>query len=58
MKELFTKSFWLGVEKTFQEALEDPPPAEPPVLIPADGESGASSTSKTQSSPSAPAEQS
>ncbi|HTW65117.1 MAG TPA: hypothetical protein VME17_10900 [Bryobacteraceae bacterium] len=39
MKEVFTKSFWQGVKKTFDQALEDPPPAE-------DGP-GASSTSAT-----------
>ena len=26
MKEVFTKSFWRGVRKTFDQALEDPPP--------------------------------
>jgi len=29
MKEVFTKSFWQGVKKTFHKALEDPPPAAP-----------------------------
>jgi hypothetical protein len=27
MKEVFTKSFWEGVKKTFAEALEGPSPA-------------------------------
>ena len=27
MKEVFTKSFWEGVKKTFDEALKGPPPA-------------------------------
>jgi hypothetical protein len=27
MKEVFTKTFWEGVKKTFDEAREDPPPA-------------------------------
>ena len=30
MKEVFTKSFWEGVKKTFDEAREDPPPANTP----------------------------
>ncbi len=28
MKEVFTKSFWEGVKKTFHEALEGPPSAD------------------------------
>ena len=28
MKEVFTKSFWEGVKKTFDEAHEGPPPVE------------------------------
>jgi len=27
MKEVFTKTFWEGVKKTFDEAREGPPPA-------------------------------
>jgi len=31
MKEVLTKSFWLGVKKTFYDALEEtPPPANEP----------------------------
>jgi len=26
MKEVLTKNFWQGVKKTFQDALEGPPP--------------------------------
>jgi len=28
MKEVFTKSFWEGVRKTFDEASEGPPPGD------------------------------
>jgi hypothetical protein len=28
MKEVLTKSFWEGVKKTFDEALEGPPPLD------------------------------
>jgi hypothetical protein len=28
MKEVFTKTFWEGVKKTFDEAREGPPPAD------------------------------
>jgi hypothetical protein len=58
MKEVFTKSFWRGVEKTFREALEDPPPSDNALQIPAERDSSASSTSKTPSSPSVPTERS
>lgn len=27
MKEVLTKSFWVGVKKTFDDARRDPPPA-------------------------------
>jgi len=30
MKEVFTKSFWEGVKKTFDEARDDPPAAPTP----------------------------
>jgi hypothetical protein len=55
MKEVFTKSFWQGVKKTFDEALEDPPPAENALTPPAE-DPGASSTPATPSSPSVPSE--
>jgi hypothetical protein len=53
MKEVFTKSFWEGVKKTFDQAREDPPlPAEKLLQTPAEGELSASSTLETPSSPS------
>jgi len=36
MKEVLTKSFWKDVKKTFDEALEGPPPAESVVQTPAE----------------------
>jgi hypothetical protein len=56
MKEVFTKSFWQGVRKTFHEALEDPPPAADALKTPAEGDPSASSTSATPSSPSVSSE--
>ena len=56
MKEVFTKSFWQGVKKTFDEALEDPRPTEKSLGTPAEGDPIASSTSETPSSPSVPSE--
>jgi hypothetical protein len=35
MKELLTKRFWLGVKKTYDDALQGPPPEEKPALPPA-----------------------
>jgi hypothetical protein len=58
MKEVFTKSFWQGVKKTFDEALEDPPPADNALQTPPAEEPSASSTSATPSSPSVPSERS
>ena len=52
MKEVFTKSFWKGVKKTFDEAREGPPPANTASQTPAEGDLRASSTSETPSSPS------
>jgi hypothetical protein len=45
MKEVFTKSFWQGVKKTFDQALEDPPPAEQALQTPAEADPNAPSTS-------------
>ena len=56
MKEVFTKSFWEGVKKTFHEALEGPPPADNALQTPAEGDLSASSTSETPSSPSVSSE--
>jgi hypothetical protein len=58
MKEVFTKSFWQGVKKTFDEALEDPPPTDNALPTPPAEEPSASSTSATPSSPSVPSERS
>jgi hypothetical protein len=55
MKEVFTKSFWKGVKKTFHEAL-DGPPLDNAVQTPAEGDLSASSTSETPSSPSVSSE--
>ena len=38
MKEVFTKSFWEGVKKTFDEAREGPPPANTASQTPAEGD--------------------
>ena len=45
MKELLTKSFWTGVKKTFQDALEGPPPEVNASKAPADSNPEAPSTS-------------
>ena len=47
MKEVFTKSFWQSVKKTFDEAREGPPPANSALKTPAQGERSAPSTSDT-----------
>jgi hypothetical protein len=54
MKEVFTKSFWQGVKKTFDQALEDPPSADRAPMTPAEDDPSAPSTSGTPSSPSVP----
>jgi hypothetical protein len=60
MKEVFTKSFWQGVKKTFHEALEEPSTADNALQTPAGDDLNASSTSATpassatSSSPSGP----
>jgi len=55
MKEVFTKSFWQGVKRTFHEALEDPPPpANQALQTPAEGELSSSPTSETPSSSATP----
>lgn len=36
MKEVFTKSFWEGVKKIFNQALEDPPPTDKALETPAE----------------------
>jgi hypothetical protein len=42
MKEVFTKSFWEGVKKTFDEAREGPPPANTVLPTKAEGDLSAS----------------
>jgi hypothetical protein len=46
MKEVFTKSFWEGVKKTFDEAREGPPPMDEVMKFPA-GVDGDTSTSES-----------
>ena len=57
MREVFTKSFWQGVKKTYYEALESPPPEDGASQAPAEGNLSPSSTSETPSSPSPSSEQ-
>ena len=57
MKEVFTKSFWQGVKKTYYEALESPPPEGDDSQAPAEGNLNPSSASETPSSPSPSREQ-
>jgi hypothetical protein len=57
MKEVFTKDFWKGVKKTFEQALEDPSPADTVSQAPTEADrSEASSTSEKSSSPPIPSE--
>jgi len=53
MKEVFTKSFWEGVKKTFDEAHEGPPPVNTTSHTLTEGDLCASLTSETPSAPSA-----
>ena len=48
MKEVLTKSFWQGVKKTFEDALEGPPPEDKASQAPAAG------NYETPSTPDAP----
>jgi hypothetical protein len=56
MKEVFTKSFWEGVKKTFDEARKGPPTVNTASQTPAEGDLPGSSTSETPSSPPLSAE--
>jgi hypothetical protein len=56
MKEVFTKSFWEGVKKTFHEALEGPPSADSALQTPAECDPSPSSTSETPAAPSVSSE--
>ena len=55
MKEVLTRSFWQGVKKTFQDALEGPPPEDKASQAPAADNPEAPSTSDAGSY-SAPSE--
>jgi len=57
MKEVFTKGFWQGVKKTFDEALEGTTPAETATQTPAEDKPRDSSGSDTPRSPSLSSEQ-
>jgi hypothetical protein len=52
MRELLTKSFWLGVKKTYDEALEGPPPeaSAAQALLP----DGPNPSSEPETTPPAP----
>jgi hypothetical protein len=50
MKEVFTKSFWKGVKKTFDQAREEPPPANNTLATPGQIDPSASSTPATPTS--------
>jgi hypothetical protein len=52
MKEIFTKSFWAAVKKTFDEAREGPPAVNTASQTPAEGDLLPSSTVETPPSPS------
>jgi hypothetical protein len=55
MKEVFTKTFWVAVKKTFDEAREGPPPAHTSQTL-AEGNLLASSTLETPPSPAVSSE--
>jgi hypothetical protein len=57
MKEVFTKGFWQGVKKTFDEALEGTTPVETASQIPDEDKPRDSSGSETPLSPSVSSEQ-
>jgi hypothetical protein len=52
MKEVFTKSFWQGVKKIYDEALKGPPPADGAPQALAEGSPSPSPISDTAASPS------
>jgi hypothetical protein len=56
MKEVFTKSFWEGVKKTFHEAQQDTPPADKVSKTLAEGNQSAASTSEPAKPPSVSSE--
>ena len=57
MKEVFTKSFWQSVKKTYYEALEGPPAEDSASQDPAKDNLNPSPTSETPSTPSPSSEQ-
>jgi len=57
MKEVFTKKFWQGVKRTFDEAREGAPPEHKAVDAPAQAIPQDSSSAAAASSPPAPNEQ-
>jgi hypothetical protein len=57
MKEVFTKSFWQGVKKTYYEALEGPAPEDSASQAPAESNLNPCSTPETRSSPLPSSEQ-
>jgi len=56
MREVFTRSFWEGVKKTFDQALEGPPLGDKAVQIKTEDDPSPSSTSETPSPPSVSSE--
>ncbi len=56
MKEVFTKGFWQGVKKTFDEALEGATPTDTASQIPAEDKLRDSSGSETPLSTSVSSE--
>jgi hypothetical protein len=56
MKEVFTKSFWEGVKKTFDEAREGATPEDNALQTKAEGDLRTSSTPETPPSPSVSSE--
>jgi len=49
MREIFTKSFWDGVKKTFHEAREGSPPADGASQTPAKGDQSGVDAARTAS---------
>jgi hypothetical protein len=47
MKEVFSKSFWEGVKKTFDEAREGPPPGDEALRITAEVDRRETSTAES-----------
>jgi hypothetical protein len=56
MKEVFTKSFWEGVKKTFDEAQQETPAADNASKTQAEANQSAASTSEPAKPPSVSSE--